>query len=71
MAYEISYAYATSPQANEFKKPDGCYVLDDGVTKQPFDFYPDARLAARGEPGRWSIDHPLNTKYLPTSGAAK
>ena len=68
MTYEISYAYASSPDANELKKPDGCYVLNSDGTKQAFDYYADACMFAHGEPSRFSMDHPLNAKYLPKFG---
>ena len=71
MAYRISCAYAYSPDAIELKKPDGCYVLESDGIKQAFDSYADACLLATGEPSRFSMDHPLNAKYLPKFGAGK
>ena len=64
MTYEISYAYPSSPNAVKLgRNREGCYVLDQDGKKTAHATLADAKTAAVGEPGRWSMDHPKNQHF--------
>lgn len=66
--HEITYAYPTSVDAVRagFAK-DGCYTLKAGEMFKGFKVLDGAKIAALQagtSPGRWSIDHPANARFL-------
>lgn len=71
--YEVAYAYPRSPAAVKTGYgAEGCYLLKIGTAYRGYQFEIDAMVAAKRSAlscGRWSIDHPLNTKirYIATA----
>ena len=66
--HRIAYAYPSSETACKVGRgKSGCYVVKTAGKMVPEDSY-DAALAnvkALGtQPGRWSVDHPLNAHFL-------
>lgn len=64
----ISYAYPTSPLATRLKCAScGCYAVQTHDAAAAFPSYRDALTHVeqlKTSPQRWSMDHPLNAKYL-------
>ncbi len=64
----ISYAYPTSPVAVRLKRArEGCYAVTTDMAALPFPSYREALdhvETLKTTPQRWSMDHPLNRKYL-------
>jgi hypothetical protein len=66
--HTISYAYPSSSSAARLGRgKTGCYVLEVGGKAQANDSYADAVVQAQAQgtaPSRWSMDHPLNARFL-------
>lgn len=64
----IAYAYPSSPRACRLKHGKaGCYVVQTASQETPLATYPDALALAQRlgtAPQRWSMDHPLNARFL-------
>lgn len=66
--HKISYAYPSSTSATRLGRgKTGCYVLEVTGKAQATDSYADAVEKAQAQgttPNRWSMDHPLNARFL-------
>lgn len=66
--HTISHAYPTSPMAMAHMcEKAGCFILELGQSQTPYTSYDDALKAALSlgsDPSRWSMDHPLNNRFL-------
>lgn len=65
--YHVGYAYPTSPAAKAMRREStgGYYVQVHGLI--PCDTFEQAMALAaelQATPDRWSMDHPLNLKFL-------
>ena len=63
----IGYAFPTSKQASSLGYgSSGCFTIEVAGTITPAKTYPDAKTAVAKlgtTPGRWSWDHPMNTRF--------
>ena len=65
--YKVGYCYPSSPLARTLRRArSGCYYVATQRRLLPFDTIDQALAHAQTtglQPGRWSIDHPLNAKF--------
>lgn len=64
--HTITYAYPSSLNAARVgRAAQGAYCLAVGTSIQGYDTYQAALAAVAGtQPSRWSMDHPLNARFL-------
>lgn len=64
----IAYAYPSSPRATSHKLGKvGCYVVQTDTNEVPQPTYGEALAHAQAlgtKPQRWSMDHPMNARFL-------